>query len=69
MSPIPFSLASKSNANKAVPSRPREVVLESRRVNEELYRQLMELFEKQPVWTRIALGNQFPLSQRKPVFK
>jgi hypothetical protein len=67
MAPIPFSLASK--AGKSVPPRPRDVVKESRKVNEELYRQLKELFDKEPVWTRLKIGNQFPQGERRSVFK
>lgn len=34
-----------------------------------LFTNLVQLFEERPMWTRVALLNQFPMAERRDIFK
>lgn len=69
IAPIQFSMASKRGRDKDVPSRAHNEVLASRRLDDNLFARIVELFEKQPIWTRVSLYNQFDPEQRRNLIK
>lgn len=62
-------MAIKSGREKEVPSKAHDEVIASRRVDVKLFARVRELFDKQPIWTRVSLYNQFEPEQRRLLIK
>ncbi|KAF7795882.1 hypothetical protein EIP86_007049 [Pleurotus ostreatoroseus] len=57
-------------SDKGVPDKPSQIIEEQRsQADQKLLKQLQELFEKRPIWTRTAIFNQFSSAEVREIVK